>query len=437
MRTRRAAVASVVGVAAAAAAPRVGLFEDPTPRWERRMNDEQLQVIRHEAGPVANYAGAGSGKTRAVVHRVVRLVECCGVAPDRIFCVTFSRAGADEMQARIRDLGVGGVVVQTWHAFCGRVLREEGTREGRWDVDDKDRAKALVKQAMGYKHENWIGGDLTKVRRFIGVCKANLFEPDSEGALELATRMFRRDAVRAVRVFSIAQGLIEEAGILPFDDMLVHVARYFATDEDMRRAWAGRFDYVLQDEGQDANVAQVTLARMLARDHRNYMIVGDPGQAIFGFRGSSPAYLTDFTEEWNAEVVVTMAKNYRSGDAIVRAANAVIQDGAHRLPQDMIPMRGIEGEVREMATDTLDDEARELVDFVKARASAGSKYSDVCVLYRLNAQSRALEEAMLREKIPYVIVGGINFYERKEVKDLLGYLRLASGIDREGDALRR
>jgi DNA helicase-2/ATP-dependent DNA helicase PcrA len=371
-----------------------------------------------------------------LVHRVVRLITEVGTPADRIFCVTFSKGGADEMTARIRQLGVGSVEVRTWHAFCGRVLREEGLPEGRWTVDDKDRAKLFTKDAGGFRHENWKGMDLTKVRRFIGICKANLWDADSPEAATRARKDFGMAGSKAVRVFSIAQGLIEAAQLLTFDDMLVYVARYFARDDEMRQRWAAKFDYVLTDEAQDNNVAQVTLARMLAKDHRNLMVVGDPGQAIFGFRGSSPAYLTEFPGEWDAKVV-TLSKNYRSGKAIVDVANAIIREGAHRLPDDMTSERGIEGKVEVVSAETLDDEASELVDFCKKRVASGQSLADVTVLFRLNAQSRALEEALLRDKMPYVLIGGVNFYERKSVKDLLAYLRLAAGKDQEGDATRR
>jgi len=408
------------------------------PEWERGMNPDQLDVIRHEGSPLAVYAGAGSGKTRALVHRVVRLVSHLGVPADRIFCVTFSRGGADEMAARVRQLGVAGVEVKTWHAFCGRVLREENTEQGKWEVGDKvePRAKNLVKQAGGYQYEKWTGMDLTKVRRMIGVCKANLWAPEDPETAILAKKEFGFAGPKAVRVYAKSQELIEDARLLTFDDMLVFVARLFRENEDVRASWAAKFDYVLQDEYQDSNAAQNTIAEMLSRDHRNYMVVGDPGQAIYKFRGSDPAYLTGFPEEWGSRVV-TMAKNYRSGKQIVDVANAIIREGAHRLPDDMTSERGVDGKVEVVSAETLDDEAAELVDFCKKHTLAGRSLADVTVLFRLNAQSRALEEALLREKMPYVLIGGINFYERKAVKDLLAYLRLAAGRDAEGDAFKR
>src|ERR1019366_6050992 len=176
-------------------------------------------------------------------------------------------------------------------------------------------AKNLVKQAGGYQYEKWTGMDLTKVRRMIGVCKANLWAPEDPETAVLAKKEFGFAGPKAVRVYAKSQELIEDARLLTFDDMLVFVARLFRENEDVRASWAAKFDYVLQDEYQDSNAAQNTIAEMLSRDHRNYVVVGDPGQAIYKFRGSDPAYLTGFPAEWGSRVV-TMAKNYRSGKQI-------------------------------------------------------------------------------------------------------------------------
>ena len=380
-----------------------------------------------------------SGKTKCLVHRVARLVSAGGVEPTRIFCVTFSNAGSREMNERLKKLGVPATV-QTWHAFCLRVLKQEQTREGSWTVEgepgSKLNAKLFLKKAIGYQHENWVGADLSAIRSFIGICKANLWAPEDPETTEEARRRFKHNGGRAVRVYAISEGLVEEAGFLLFDNMLTYVARLFRDHEDVRASWAAKFDHVMQDEAQDASVAQVTLARMLAKDHRNYMIVGDPSQAIYGFRGSSPKYIADFPGEWDAKVV-TLATNYRSCRRVVAVANDVIRDAPYKLPEDMVAARDLDGKVEVVAANTLDDEAEELVAFVKKHAANGNPISDVAVLYRTNAQSRALEQAFLGAKIPHVIIGNVNFYERKEVKDLLAYLRLAAGADREGDAVKR
>jgi DNA helicase II / ATP-dependent DNA helicase PcrA len=409
------------------------LFDD-VPAYELGLNPEQLAGVRHEAGPCELVAPAGSGKTKCLVNRIARLVDR-GADPARIFAVTFSRKAADEMDARLRQLGVRACC-QTWHAFCLRVLKEDQTREGEWPVDEKDRAKVFVKKAMGHEGENWVGGDGAKVRRFIGHCKANLWDVDSPEAREYASRpkQFGRDASRAIRVFALSQAAVEENGLLTFDDMLVYVHRHFLLSDDARRCWAGRFDHVLQDECQDANPAQIAIAEMLSREHRNYMVIGDARQAIFGFRGSSPDSLLSFGKAWGGEKI-ELVRNYRSGKSIVELANAII--GPARMGAEMIAERPEPGRVEVVAAQTLDDEAREISSFVTARKDGGDAYRDVCILFRLNAQSRAIEEALLKARVPYVLIGGTNFYERKEVKDLLAYLRVALDRDVDGDAVRR
>jgi ATP-dependent DNA helicase UvrD/PcrA len=409
-------------------------------RHEAGANPEQVAVIRHRQGPCQVLAVAGCGKTFAAVRRVASLVEE-GVDPERIVMLTFSRKAADEMDQRVRHLGVGGVSCQTWHSLCKRILVEDGHPAAAWTVDDKDRAKGLVKQAIGYKHENWVGADVARVRKFIAHCKANAFEVDSPEAAGLARKMFQGQAERAIRVFSVSQDLIETAGLLTFDDMLVFAHRHLRDSEENRANWAGRFDYVITDEAQDNSRVQVELQEMLSRDHRNIMVVGDPAQAIYSFRGSSPDYLVEFREKWSTAeretARVAMCRNYRSGRAIVAAANAIIRPATVRLPEEMSGERDLDGKVDVVACETLDDEAGELVEFARRYVADGGKLSDITVLFRLNAQSRALEDALLKAKLPYVMVGGTNFYERKEVKDLLAYLRVAANRDRDGDGIRR
>lgn len=403
--------------------------------WFRGMNPEQASVVAHERGPLVVLAGAGSGKTKALVARIGRLIEM-GANPKRILAVTFSAKAAGEMNDRLRKEGVRTARVGTWHSLCWQILREDETRYARWEVDQRDRHKTLVKEAMGYKHVDWKQGDLGDVRRFLTMCKANLWGPESTGAEEEARRRFGPiNASMAMKVYRASEMLLDEAGLLTFDDMLVRVYEHLQ-DEGNRARWAARWDYVLQDEAQDANEAQTAIAELLARDHRNYMIVGDPAQAIYGFRGSSPEYLTAFADQWKARTVC-MHRNYRCGERIVRTANDVLRKAAVRLPADLRAELGVRGDVRVVPAGNLDDEALELAAHVASYADEGGRFGDFCVLFRTNAQSRALEEALLARKIPYTVIGGAIFYERKEVRDLLAYLRLAAGRDESGDAIRR
>lgn len=405
-----------------------------TSYWLKGLNPEQAEVVSHDAGPLAVFAGAGSGKTKALVHRIGRLIQA-GTPPDRILAVTFSTKAADEMLVRLKGLGITSARVGTWHSLAWQILREDRTPYASWNVDDSDRHRILVKQAMGYKHINWVDGDVSKVVQFIGVAKANLWYPTSQGARDMARLRFQAFAPLALDAFKISEALVQEERLLTFDDMLLRVFEHLSVEQN-RALWAARWSYVLQDEVQDANEAQVEIAWLLAHGHRNYMIVGDPAQSIFSFRGSSPHYLSDFVDRWGAKLI-TMHRNYRSCTSIVDIANNAIRPAEMRLPVDLEAVRQEPGKVNLVAADGLDDEAERFASRVAEGAAEGTPYSSFTGLYRTNAQSRALEEAFMARKIPYAIVGGTVFYGRKEVKDLLAYLRVAAGTDLDGDAVRR
>lgn len=402
------------------------------------MNVEQLSVINHDGGPLLVDAGAGSGKTRAVVHRIARLVND-GVGEDRILAVTFSKKAADEMNARLDTLGVREARVGTWHSLAMQILREEDTSQARWTVDDRNRAKILMKRILGHEQMDWKGADLGKITSFIGISKAHLLDAVADQArlTEEATLWFGSalDGKRAVEAMRRLDQAVDAEGLLTFDDFLVFVYRHFRDDEAARERWASRWDYLIQDEAQDANPAQIAIARQLASGHRNYMIVGDIAQSIYSFRGSGPEHLAAFETEWKAPRVA-MKRNYRSATAIVAAANNVIANASFR-GEPMVAERGVDGSVGHRRYLDLDDEARGFVQWVQGHVEVGGKLADNTALFRTNAQSRALEEALLRAKISYQVVGGVSFYERREVKDLLGYLRVAAGRDQDGDALRR
>lgn len=414
---------------------------DPTPVWFRNMNPEQAETIAHQDGPLLVDAGAGSGKTRALVHRICRLVKE-GVSPNRIMAVTFSAKAAAEMNTRLRKLGIHADAVGTWHSFCLRVLREDNTRWAPGEangviVDDKDKARYVLKEVLGYKYLDWKDADFGEVRRYIGWCKAHLWLSDSIEAMEYAMELTggrSGKATKFVDAYAVFQKMIEERGLLTFDDYLVNVWKHFL-DENNRASWAAKFDYVLQDEYQDANRAQKVIAQMLAQDHRNYMVVGDVAQSIYGFRGSKPEFIAGFAEEWNAKII-HMRRNYRSGRAIVALANAVIEDGQFRGP-DMLAEVDFDGSVKASKHEDFDDEAQGFAQWVVEHKENGGRWSDSTCLFRTTAQSRALEEALLSARVPYVVVGGASFYERKEVKDLLAYLRVAADMDTDGDAVKR
>ena len=412
--------------------------------FEHGLNAEQLEVVKHDTGACRVISCAGSGKTESLSRRIARMVAG-GVNPGRILAVTFSKKGADEMSMRIaKKFGVSGARIGTWHALCLQILREDRTEQSTWRIEGDGPGtspKMILKDVVGWKGMDWKGVDTAMLTSFIGRCKANLFEPDSAEALALAQKLgFSFQAQRACIAFSKYNDALAEKGLLTFDDFLVFAVKHLQSSDDARTSWASRWDFVMQDEAQDANAAQCMLATLLAKDHGNYMVIGDCFQAIYSFRGSSPEFLAKFDREWPNVKTIVLPRNYRSGRAIIAAANAIVVkatvDGLD-APTAMIGERDVDGVVRVICAESLDDEASELASTIaKSVASNSTKFSDHTILYRTNAQSRAPEEALLAARIPYVVVGGVSFYERREVRDLLAYLRLANATAKLDDIKR-
>lgn len=407
--------------------------------WREGMNPEQLSAIDHGDGPIVVGAPAGSGKTRVLVHRIVRMVHD-GIDGERICAVTFANNAAGEMNRRLTKLGVKNARVGTWHSLALQILREDLTPYAAWTTDDRDKAKGITKKVLGYEYLDWEGADLRKVRSFIAICKANFWTWESKEAIGFATASFGfDDGNRALDAYKMTQEFIEKSELLTFDDFLVFTARHLLAAEEVRRRWASKWDHLLCDEFQDNSRVQNIIAKALVQDHRNYFVVGDPGQSLYSFRGASPRYIMDFEREWDA-TRVALVRNYRSGRKIIAAANAIIRPAKVRMPEEMIAERDMDGEVRVVVAADFDDEGHEVARWARDHAVDGS-LGDLVVLYRTNAQSRAVEEALLKAKILYRILGGMTFYDRREVKDLLGYLRVAVGReapgDDDGEALRR
>lgn len=404
------------------------------------LNPEQIEAVLHDEGAALVVAVAGAGKTAAVVRRIAYLVRVRGVNPARILAVTFSRKGADEMNERLVALiGESEARVGTFHSLGYEIVRKECVEMADWSVDDRDRFRICIKDAVGYRNMNWKQADVTQIADYISKCKANLARPYSEFSVELAQAFYRKAPSaktipqKLLQAYEIAEGLRRDRRLLTFDDMLMDSVELFQTDEGVRARWADRWSYVIQDEAQDQNLAQLMMGELLAKDHRNYCLVGDPAQTIFTWRGAQPGKLLGFEESWGAKVI-RMGRNYRCGRVIIDAANKALDamDPAQRLPISMIAERTengvpVVGEIIAKVMEDLDAEGAEIAKRVLMMAEDGKNYGGMAVLYRTNAQSRAVEEAMLSARIPYRIIGGTNFYERREVRSLLAYLRLAEG----------
>lgn len=400
------------------------------------LNPEQEAAVVFGGGPILVAAVAGAGKTRALVHRVAYLVSERKVNPTRILAVTFSKAGADEMNDRLEKMLPGsGARIGTFHSVAFELLRAEVPGLNEWTVDDKDRFRYCVKDAAGYRELKVQDRfDLNLTCDFIGFCKANMARPHSDEAMAIARERYyykhgpKCDPHMMNNIYERADEIRRDRQLLTFDDMMLDAAELLQTNEGVRQRWARRWDWVLQDEAQDQNKVQLVMGELLAKDHRNYLLVGDPAQAIYAWRGAMPSMLLSFEARWGAEVV-KMARNYRCGRAIINTANRVLDamDPATRLDMHMICEKGTEGQVVCRQYQNLDDEAEAIAQDIAALIEDGTAPKEIAILYRTNAQSRAPEEALIGRRIPYMVVGGTNFYNRKEVKDLIAYLRIAEG----------
>ena len=398
------------------------------------LNPEQREVVLHDTGPLLVGATAGSGKTGALTKRVAYLIRERGVNPQRILAVTFSNKAAKEMNHRLEALvPQSGARVGTFHSLGFQIMREEGIFKN-YRLDDRDEFRVCVKDVLGYRGMRWNSADITVVLQFIGLCKANCVLANTEAATRFATAFHadapsgQRNPVMLAEAYRRAETSRNERQLFTFDDMLLAAWNCLATDSIAAARWGSRWDYVLCDEAQDENAVQRELIAILSASHRNLMKVGDPGQAIYKFRGADPVGFLQFETQWQARRVA-MTRNYRSGAAIIEAANmslAAMAPSTH-LGLQLIAERGNSGAVEANVYADVDDESEHVVaDIVAANKTAGTQWGDVCVLVRTNAQTRALEEHFIAARVPYHILGGTNFYDRREVKDLLGYLRIAA-----------
>ncbi|MFY9884613.1 MAG: DUF3553 domain-containing protein [Candidatus Cybelea sp.] len=388
------------------------------------LNDVQSAAVRQADGPVLIFAGAGSGKTRVLTHRVAHLLGELRAAPERILAVTFTNKAAGEMKSRLqamvgpvaRDLWVG-----TFHSMCVRILRRDGTRIGIGRsfavIDDSDQ-RQLVKEILD---------DLDYDERHLSA-SACLAEIDkAKNALiwpeQYAQSQTSFAGERIANVYTEYQRRLSESNSLDFDDLIVRTIDLLERDKDTREKYQHRFEYILVDEYQDVNAAQYRLIALLAGYHGNVTVVGDDDQSIYSWRGSDYRMILRFEEDFPGAKIFKLEENYRSTSRILEAANSLVANNRSREPKRLFTTRG-EGEpITLYPAATERDEARYIVEKVKSMVRDGAAYRDFVVLYRTNAQSRVFEEALLAEGIPYRVVGGVGFYARTEVKDVVAYLR--------------
>jgi DNA helicase-2/ATP-dependent DNA helicase PcrA len=396
------------------------------------LNPHQLEAAMHFEGPVLVLAGAGSGKTRVLTARVCHLVEEHGVSPERILAVTFTNKAAGEMRDRITHL-LGaeptGMWVGTFHSMGARLLRKHADRLG-WDrtfsIFDADQSLRLVKnvqESVGLDPKRWspkaIRAEISNAKNQL--VDAETFSRENEGSFDLFVR-------NVGQVFLEYQKALKSQNAFDFDDLLMRPVELFEQNPELLDRYRERFSFVLVDEYQDTNRAQFRFVELLASGHENLMVVGDPDQSIYAWRGADIRNILEFETAFPAARVVPLEVNYRSTERILDAANAVISENVNR-PEKTLRTSRVGGD-RISLVETFDenDEARWIVAEIEERIqnTPGLSYSECAVLYRTNAQARALEDAFRREGVPYQVVGGVRFYERREIQDVLAYLRLIS-----------
>ncbi len=397
------------------------------------LNPVQREAVTHPGGPILVVAGAGSGKTRVLTHRVAHLVRDLEISPFAILAITFTNKAADEMKERVGHL-VGPVAqkmwVSTFHSACARILRREAAHLGLRSTF------SIYDQADAVRLTGYILRDLDldpkrlpprQVHAAISAAKNDLIGPTE--MLEQALTPYDK---KVAEVFAEYQKRLTDASALDFDDLLTSAVTLFRRYPDVASAWRSRFAHVLVDEFQDTNLAQWELVRTLAEEHRNIMVVGDADQAIYRFRGADYRNLLRFEEAFPDATVIVLEQNYRSTQTILDAANAVIANNAGRRPKHLWT-DSVGGELicRYLGEDERDEALYLTREIHRLVEECPYRYGDLAVFYRTNAQSRVLEEVFVRSGIPYRVVGGVKFYDRKEVKDVLAYLRALANPDDE------
>lgn len=397
------------------------------------LNNEQREAVFHTEGPLLILAGAGSGKTRVLTHRIAYLIDEKGVNPWNILAITFTNKAAGEMRERVdRIVGFGSesIWVSTFHSTCVRILRRHIDRLGYntnftiYDADDqktlmKDVCKALQLDTKIYKERALLSA--------VSSAKDELISPD-EFELNAAGDYHKQKIAKVYREY---EKQLKANNALDFDDLLVKTVQLLQTQPDILEYYQERFRYIMVDEYQDTNTVQFKLISILAKKYQNLCVVGDDDQSIYKFRGANIKNILNFENEFEHARVIKLEQNYRSTENILNAANGVIRNNYGRKEKSLWTENGEGDKIIFQQFENAYDEADYVVSDIKSHVREGIRsYNDHAILYRTNAQSRMFEERFVAANVPYKVVGGINFYARKEIKDLLAYLKtIDNGMD--------
>ncbi len=402
------------------------------------LNDCQKRAVKRTEGPLLIIAGAGSGKTRVLTNRIAYLIDDCGVAPYNILAITFTNKAAREMRERV-DATVGQqageVWVSTFHSTCVRILRRYIDRIGysnTFTIYDTDDVKSVIKDiCKKFNIDTKMLKEKT-IMNAISHAKDELMSPD-QMELEAGGDY---NGKRIANVYREYQKTLKLNNALDFDDLIYKTVELLENDAEVLNYYQERFKYIMVDEYQDTNTSQFKLISMLAAKYGNLCVVGDDDQSIYKFRGANITNILNFENTFAGTKVIKLEQNYRSTQTILNAANAVISNNIGRKAKSLWTENGEGEKVNYTLYENGYDEAQGVVDSISSMVRDGWNYNDIAILYRTNAQSRALEEKLMLKNIPYRIYGGISFYQRKEIKDILAYLKtIDNGMD--GQAVKR
>ncbi|MCF0141967.1 MAG: UvrD-helicase domain-containing protein, partial [Parasporobacterium sp.] len=390
-----------------------------------KLNSEQKEAVLHTDGPLLILAGAGSGKTRVITNRIAYMIKELGVPSRSILAITFTNKAAAEMRERIQamiGMDAGGAWISTFHSACVKILRMYSHLLGydnNFSIYDSDDQKTVVKNickkldidTKKFK-EKWFLSQISSA-------KDELVSPERFEDMAGSDYYLKKVA----QVYHEYEAELKKNNAFDFDDLIVKTVELFKKEPEILERFQERFRYISVDEYQDTNTAQFRFVSMLADKYKNICVVGDDDQSIYKFRGANIKNILNFEKEFPGALVIRLEQNYRSTKNVLEAANGVIKNNTERKEKKLWTERGEGSKIKLFHVENAYVEAEKVVGQVKKFLKEGYHLYDCACLYRTNAQSRALEEAFLRSNIPYKIVGGVNFYQRKEIKDVLAYLK--------------
>ncbi|KKT41844.1 MAG: ATP-dependent DNA helicase PcrA [Candidatus Giovannonibacteria bacterium GW2011_GWA2_44_13b] len=395
---------------------------------ENILNKEQKTAVETISGPVLVVAGAGAGKTKVITERIKYLIEIRGISPEKILAVTFTNKAAGEMKTRVGGTKGAGPFIGTFHALGLMMIKENIKKLGldaRPAVVDSDDSLKLIKESLVEIGKDPKQYDPSRVKNQISNFKNRLITLQKflDGISEDGDAGSFGKILG--QVWEIYEKKLKEQNFLDFDDLLLKPALLLENNSESKKEYQKRWQYIHIDEYQDTNEAQYTLSKILAGEHGNILAVGDVDQAIYSWRGADFRNVLNFQKDYPDAKVITLEKNYRSTDIILESANALILNNKMRLPKNLWTEKKGNNKITIFFAEDERKEAEFAVKEIKMLHGAGVRYKDMAILYRTNAQSRSLEETFLKRSVPYRIIGGVRFYERKEIKDILAYVRLA------------